>query len=454
MKSFRDRNPYAVGIVSVLMLGLITAFAFAVGLKGWFKETYEVQAVFSDAAGLRTGNDVRLAGVKVGAVSAVDVDRAHGQVIVTLKLDGGVELSDDATAEIALNTSWRYRAPHRLRSRRLASSTTWTRTTAPSRSATPAPAHRRLRRADPHRHRGRPGARHRLVAQRPRERPRRRAPRAAGGDLTTLIQSIDDVGRAISTRDAQLGQLIDRADTITGHPWPTATTPSAGPRRPEPGHPRPARPPPPGAWPRRSGGEGAEAPSPPWPRSSARTGSQLDNLLHQPPPDPWPSSTPSSTTSTGRSAWAGPGLQGPGHRRRPRPVAQHLRPNARPGERHPALRRPGDPRIACCDPLPDPAGLAARRGLLAAGLLDAARRRGATPTTSPRYFPRAVALYRAGPVRVLGLPAGTVTDIVTEAECRDRPTAAPRRASGSRCPSRRTSPCRPTTCGHASSRSR
>lgn len=33
------------------------------------------------------------------------------------------------------------------------------------------------------------------------------------------------------------------------------------------------------------------------------------------------------------------------------------------------------------------------------------------------YFPRAVALYEQGQVRVLGLPAGRVTDIVTEARC-------------------------------------
>ena len=32
MKSFRDRNPYAVGIISVLVIGAATGFAFAVGI--------------------------------------------------------------------------------------------------------------------------------------------------------------------------------------------------------------------------------------------------------------------------------------------------------------------------------------------------------------------------------------------------------------------------------------
>ena len=104
MKSFRDRNPYAVGIVSVLLIGALTGFAFAIGLLGLLDDTYEVRAVFADAAGLRTGNEVRLAGVKVGAVTGIDVDREHGTVVVTLEVDRGVDLRDEATAEIALNT--------------------------------------------------------------------------------------------------------------------------------------------------------------------------------------------------------------------------------------------------------------------------------------------------------------------------------------------------------------
>jgi phospholipid/cholesterol/gamma-HCH transport system substrate-binding protein len=104
VKSFRDRNPYAVGIVSVLLIGALTGFAFAIGLLGLLKDTYEVRAVFADAAGLRAGNDVRLAGVKVGAVTGIDVDREHGTVIVTLQIDQGTDLLDGTTAKIALNT--------------------------------------------------------------------------------------------------------------------------------------------------------------------------------------------------------------------------------------------------------------------------------------------------------------------------------------------------------------
>lgn len=104
MKSFRDRNPYAVGIVSVLVLGLLTGFAFAIGLLRLFEDTYTVRAEFADAAGLRANDDVRVAGVKVGRVSGVDVERNDGRILVTMEIDSGVEVRDGATAEIALAT--------------------------------------------------------------------------------------------------------------------------------------------------------------------------------------------------------------------------------------------------------------------------------------------------------------------------------------------------------------
>ena len=104
MKSFRDRNPYAVGLVSVLIIAGLTGLAFAVGLLRLLEDTYTVKAEFVDAAGLRTGDDVRLAGVKVGRVTGVDIDREQGRVFVTLEINSGIEVHDEATAEIALAT--------------------------------------------------------------------------------------------------------------------------------------------------------------------------------------------------------------------------------------------------------------------------------------------------------------------------------------------------------------
>jgi phospholipid/cholesterol/gamma-HCH transport system substrate-binding protein len=104
MRSFRDRNPYAVGLVSVLVIAGLTGLAFAIGLFRLLEDTYTVRAEFADAAGLRSGDDVRLAGVRVGRVAGVDVERAQGRIVVTMEIDTGTEIHDQATAEIALGT--------------------------------------------------------------------------------------------------------------------------------------------------------------------------------------------------------------------------------------------------------------------------------------------------------------------------------------------------------------
>jgi phospholipid/cholesterol/gamma-HCH transport system substrate-binding protein len=104
VKSFRDRNPYAVGIVSVLIIGLITGLAFMVGLLHLLEDTYTMEGSFTDAAGLRNGDDVKLAGVKVGRVTGVEADREHGLVTVTWVINSGVDIRSDAGADIALET--------------------------------------------------------------------------------------------------------------------------------------------------------------------------------------------------------------------------------------------------------------------------------------------------------------------------------------------------------------
>jgi phospholipid/cholesterol/gamma-HCH transport system substrate-binding protein len=104
MKSFRDRNPYAVGAISLLVIGALTGLAFMVGLMHLLEDTYGMEGTFTRAAGLRTGDDVKVAGVKVGRVTGVKADRQHGLVRVTWVVDHGVEIRDDAQADIALET--------------------------------------------------------------------------------------------------------------------------------------------------------------------------------------------------------------------------------------------------------------------------------------------------------------------------------------------------------------
>lgn len=104
MKSFADRNPYLIGIVSVLAIAAATGAAFMVGILHLLEPTYEVQAVFRDAAGIRVGDEVRVAGVKAGRVTEVRANPRQGNVVVDLVVNDGVELGPETRAEVALET--------------------------------------------------------------------------------------------------------------------------------------------------------------------------------------------------------------------------------------------------------------------------------------------------------------------------------------------------------------
>jgi phospholipid/cholesterol/gamma-HCH transport system substrate-binding protein len=59
---------------------------------------------FTDAAGLRAGDDVKLAGVKVGRVTGIEADRDEGLVTVRWVVNRGVDIREGAGADIALET--------------------------------------------------------------------------------------------------------------------------------------------------------------------------------------------------------------------------------------------------------------------------------------------------------------------------------------------------------------
>jgi phospholipid/cholesterol/gamma-HCH transport system substrate-binding protein len=100
-KSFLERNQKLIGFLGVLAVLAGTAFALLLS-GGVFRDTYTVMAEFSDAAGLKAGDDVTVAGLDAGSVGAVEIDR--GAVMVELKIDEGVEMPRDANAEIVIET--------------------------------------------------------------------------------------------------------------------------------------------------------------------------------------------------------------------------------------------------------------------------------------------------------------------------------------------------------------
>ncbi|HEV3471614.1 MAG TPA: MCE family protein [Actinomycetota bacterium] len=102
IKNFRERSPIVIGLISILGIAAGTLFAFSIDRFPALKQAYDIQAEFKDAAGLKAENQVRVAGIKVGTVSNIELE--GDRVLVTMEIDNGIEIPDDAFAEIKLAT--------------------------------------------------------------------------------------------------------------------------------------------------------------------------------------------------------------------------------------------------------------------------------------------------------------------------------------------------------------
>jgi len=100
-KSFLERNQKLIGFIGVTVVALGTAFSLLLS-GGFFQDTYTVRARFADAAGLRSSDDVQVAGLDAGSIGSVEVD--DGSVVVELKINKVIEMPRDANAEIVIET--------------------------------------------------------------------------------------------------------------------------------------------------------------------------------------------------------------------------------------------------------------------------------------------------------------------------------------------------------------
>lgn len=64
-------------------------------------ERYELKAAFRKAEGLNVGGDVRVAGVKIGTISAITLDPKTYRAVASLAIDGPVKLPEDTDAAVA-----------------------------------------------------------------------------------------------------------------------------------------------------------------------------------------------------------------------------------------------------------------------------------------------------------------------------------------------------------------
>ncbi|MCD0449310.1 MCE family protein [Actinocorallia sp. API 0066] len=100
LRSLRDVDQRRVAVVVTLLLAVTVAATFAYGQLGLFRGGYEMSGVFRDSGGIKRGDEVRQAGVRIGAVTEVTPDFATGTVVITWRVDGGVRLGPRTRAEI------------------------------------------------------------------------------------------------------------------------------------------------------------------------------------------------------------------------------------------------------------------------------------------------------------------------------------------------------------------
>ncbi len=103
MRSFRERDPLAIGLIGTAVLAVVTAAVFSLDSLPVIGGGTTYTAEFGDAAGLRPDDEVRVAGIKVGEVT--DVELAGDHVLVSFRVTtDDTWVGDRTSAEIRIKT--------------------------------------------------------------------------------------------------------------------------------------------------------------------------------------------------------------------------------------------------------------------------------------------------------------------------------------------------------------
>ncbi|MFD0856911.1 MlaD family protein, partial [Actinomadura adrarensis] len=101
-RPFRERNPVPIGLGGFALIAVSLLVALNLENIPLVNGQREYTAAFREANGLKPDEEVRIAGVKVGEVRAVDLDGDH--VKVTFRVNDDVRLGDQTRADIKIKT--------------------------------------------------------------------------------------------------------------------------------------------------------------------------------------------------------------------------------------------------------------------------------------------------------------------------------------------------------------
>ncbi|GAA2447129.1 MCE family protein [Actinomadura vinacea] len=99
---FRERNPVPIGITAFALIAVALLAAMNLQSIPFLAGGREYSAAFREAAGLKADEEVRVAGVKVGQVTGLELEGDH--VKVTFRVNDDVRLGDTTRADIKIKT--------------------------------------------------------------------------------------------------------------------------------------------------------------------------------------------------------------------------------------------------------------------------------------------------------------------------------------------------------------
>jgi phospholipid/cholesterol/gamma-HCH transport system substrate-binding protein len=88
-----------VGVLTIVALAIAAALIFSLtGNKGFFWQRYRLKTRFGDVAGLAPGSPVRIAGVQVGSVKAIDLVGEQVDITLEVNKENRERITDRSTA--------------------------------------------------------------------------------------------------------------------------------------------------------------------------------------------------------------------------------------------------------------------------------------------------------------------------------------------------------------------
>jgi phospholipid/cholesterol/gamma-HCH transport system substrate-binding protein len=205
-KSFSERNPYIVGSIALSIIMVFTAGALFLQGGTLFTSTFQTTAQFPNTSGISSGDDVMVAGIKVGKVGAAHLD--GNSVKVALNINSGTQVPADSTAEIKiesfLGTEAVYLDPGTDWSHQLHQGSVITKTKVPFNLNELANA------AVPSLNQTNSAQINELLAD------LQAVTQGQRGNVSTIIDNLNGLTTTVNQRQAEVSVLLDAANTLVG----------------------------------------------------------------------------------------------------------------------------------------------------------------------------------------------------------------------------------------------